>query len=738
MNTRDKKGGGALTLVEAIETLSNIADLEFDREVGIAQKHDVIVQDKPLTYHTVHWLHHKDADITVNMVKDTFRVVLKYLRNFYSKEYGMITNEQTLEGIKTIMVLVGEAAKKLDKYTTLFNKTHANSVTELKEYKKLQEFYLSRIARKIDEGVLGKWILALSNKVYADRNVKLAGRKSSQTKHVFVDLESVKKDTEYELFFLRKEDGTRFFSPRLIRNIKLVSDFGDYFGEVKAEDPMVAINVWQDRVAQACAKNIIAAMRRYINRFYYETMHYKDHEFVEALNKALMALMLCCDPHNLLHNLPIKSCRDYFHDFQLFLREGLRSGEYLKLITYPPKKSSKLAHCLLDTTHGLCMTLYTQLTGLQSLMSLIHGVIQQADHERSNEHQRVAEKSHGLWSGLASDYAAMMELIKLHPNGPINKILEALQEGIYRDFDPFFQGNIPTQLYTLYVQESKILFARWPSPTIQEFIHKVSVLDEFKGFLRALAHGHNFNRCLIFNFQDRTAWKEHFRCNSLEDLPNHESFTKHIDVVTIAKDTEFYHQLAPYHQDNHAETFIKHFKEHLSDENCGFLFPGPIKKVVFDGFIDGIMKGIHQIFFSGKNVLVREHRLDFIELFYFFLQLKILEITKADIVGFTCKDAVDTSQGASALTFVIFKLLNQQRLSEHDREQLDLMIYGPSLLFRERVIHHERFHRMLSAIKVVESVRDQLGYLNFVQIVQQVLGPFYKTHMLKSKLTIPS
>src|SRR2546423_1372863 len=121
MKTRDKKESNTLTLVEAIETLSNIADLEFDHEIGIAQEHDLIVQHKPVTYHTVHWLHQKDGKLTIDMVKQIFRVVLNYLHHFYGNEYGKIKNEQAVEGIKTIMVLVGEAAKKLDKYTKVFN-----------------------------------------------------------------------------------------------------------------------------------------------------------------------------------------------------------------------------------------------------------------------------------------------------------------------------------------------------------------------------------------------------------------------------------------------------------------------------------------------------------------------------------------------------------------------------------------------------------------------------------------
>lgn len=737
MKTRDKKESNTLTLLDAIETLSSIADLEFDHETGIAQEHDLFVQHKPLIYHTVHWLHHKDAELTIDVVKQIFRVVLNYLRQFYDKEYATIKNEKAIEGIKTIMVLVGEAAKKLDKYTKAFSRAQSESITELKEYKKLQEFYLSRIDQKIDEGMLGKWILALSNKWRPEKDVVLAAEKAgSHTKHIFVDLESVKKDSEYELFFLRKEDGSRFFSPRLVRNVKLVSDFGGYFGETKGYEPLSDMVVWKNHFAHKCALQIMYAVRLHIDKFYRESIQSKDNELVESLNKAFMALMLCCNPHNLVRHAQSKTCSDYFYDFRYFLRVSLSLINYHKMITYPPKKSSKLEQCLLNTLHYVCLALYTQIGGLQNLTEMVHAIIQRAQHEKLKKQPQAAEKPRELWRGLADDYTALSALIKRHPNGPINKILEALEEGRVKEFDPLMQGNIPSQLFTLYTYHNKILFTRWPSPTRQEFIHKASVIDEFKGFLRACAHENGFSKCLIFNFQDRTLWKERCRCLVIEDLPNHESFTRHVDVVSLAKDTEFYHQLAPYSDDNHAEVFKQHFKEHLIDENCGYIFPDAMHKELFGGFIDRIIDGVHWVFFSNKNILLREHRLDFIEIVYLFLQLKIVELSKADVVGYTCKDSVDIAQSAGAELFVFLKLLHQERLSENDREQLETMLYGPCLLERERLMLPERFNRLISAIKALEVVKSQIGNKDFSRIIQETFGNFYQLPILQSKVIV--
>lgn len=733
MNTRHNKDSSSLSIIDAVETLSNIADLEYDKDVGVSQAHDLVVQNKKITYRTVHWLHQRGSDETFDIVKNIFKVILNYLRNFYSEEYGYITNPQTIEGIKTIMVLVGEAAKKLDKYTSLFQKTQVKSVTDLKEYKKLQEFYLSRIARKIDEGVLGKWILELTKKTMARKSaLKLEGRKSSQTKHVFIDLDSVKKDTEYELFFVRKEDGTRFYSPRLIRNIKLVSDFGDYFGERGGEDPLASIAIWKDRCFHACAKDIIHQVRRQLERFYHEASRLRDNDLIVSMNKCIMALMLCGNPHNLMHLAPIKSCSDYFIDFQVFLREVLQSRDYQKLIAYPPKSSSKLDHCLLDTIHGICHAFFTGMKGYNEIHSWIHGMIHEASSQQSSS--RTAEKIPKIWSKLSKNYYAMAKSMKPHSYGPLNKLLNALQAGYYdQHFDPLKQENLPCRLYSLHVGDTKCAVVRIPCPIQQDLIHKANILEEFKAFLRASNKSYNTQKCLIFNLQDRTSWREHARSGIIEDLQNQESFAKNLTVITMTKDTEFYQQLEPYHQENNADVFKQQLKEHLQDESCGFFFSPEVRKALFPHFVDRLSNAIHQVFFSGKNVLPREHRLDFIEIFYLFLQLKVIEIVTPDLVTFTCKDAIDIGGAASAELFVFTKLLTQETLSEQDEELIDLMLYAPPLMIRERLMLPDRFNRMVSVLKCLESIRDECGRQKYAKIIYKEFGPLYKTKILHAK-----
>src|SRR5207249_4042124 len=112
---------------------------------------------------------------------------------------------------------------------------------------------------------------------------------------------------------------------------------------------------------------------------------------------------------------------------------------------------------------------------------------------------------------------------------------------------------------------------------------------------------------------------------------------------------------APYNTENVAETFIKQFYDQLIDENCGYFFPVAIKKPLVRDFIKPALQAVHRLFFSSKNVLTRDERLDFIEIFYLFLELKIIELSKPDLVGLCCKDGLDITLSAASVLFVMLK-----------------------------------------------------------------------------------
>ena len=686
-------------IVEAVETLSNIADMELDKHIGITQRHDFIFNDEKISYDTVHWLTHEEADQTVELVKDTFKTILNYLKKFYRTEYSYVADPKAIEGIKTIMVLVGEAAKKLDKCIPLKEKN--KSVLNLKEYKQLQEFYLSRIAQKIDEGILSKWILATMSQT-TERKKKITKSAKLLTKHIFVDLESVKKDTEYELFFLKKEDGSRFYGPRLIRNIKLLCDFGEYFGEIKLDDPLVDMEVWHDKYFQHAAKNIVDSIRSLANEFYHEHRKFKEKELCDHLHKALIALVLSSNVQNLTRNLSAKSCIDYFHDFQLFLRRALKCSDYHKLLAYPPAKRNKLGKLLCDLTEGLCYSLFSQVKVYPEMISFIHSLIHDANEQSQAIGSNLASKS--LERYFRQEYMALNSLLKNHPHGALTKVLHILQQGIYTSYDPIIHKVIPHQLFKLNLEEKISQNLAMPAPLAQEFIHQAHILDEFKGFLHHLHKMNPEQNFLLINLQDRISWKEQARALAVEGLQGQE---KNITIVSMAKDTEFYNQQAPYLEITQSESFLKEFNKQIIGESGGFYLPTSLKKNLVP-LLEGMLKDTHEIFFASKNVLTREQRLNFIEVFYNIFTLKILEVCQPNFYSFNCKDGIDRGSLQTVSLFTFVKLLNQEILNEKEKEFADWMIYFSAIFNRERLPQAEPFNRMLGALKSLElAIADQ-------------------------------
>jgi hypothetical protein len=312
-----------------------------------------------------------------------------------------------------------------------------------------------------------------------------------------------------------------------------------------------------------------------------------------------------------------------------------------------------------------------------------------------------------------------------------------LEKDAYHVWDPLKQHNIPNHLFDLYFNERRVAHVRFAAPVYQEFIHKAVVGEEFKEFLRSYQDAAIKRKHLLINVQDRTSWKEHARCAVLEELQHLPQFKEALTVVTLPFDTDFYQQLAPYHQTNQAHLFMDQFKEHLMSDYAGFYFPPHIKKILSAEFFDGALEAVHRIFFSSRNVLSREHRLNFIEIFYLFLKLKLIEIVQCDSFNICSKDSLDVSQASSVELFIFLKILNQMHLTTQDVEIVNFMIYGPTLLIRERNLLLERFHRMIGAIRTMENAQHEFGAENFVKIVQEGFILLFKTPILQSFVLSP-
>lgn len=730
MATKQKNKMEDLTIVDAIETLSSIAELGADKDVGIVEERELVMKDKKIPYRSVRWLHNNGGEATLAIVKDIFRVILDYLKNFYEKSYAKVKDEQAAEGIRTIMVLVGEAAKNLDKYGNLFAQTHQPlSVTELSEFKLLQTYYLTKIAPRIDEGHLGKWILALSGgQVNKKAHLRLKHVPSNVTaKHIYVDLDSVKRDTEYELFFMRKEDGTRFFNPRLIRNLKLVCDVGNYFRTVEKGDPLKRLDFWMDKYIQACAEDMVNTLRGKLDGFFKEAMRHKGKPLVEELTKTAMALLLSSSPRHLLSNHPPKSCLDYFVDFKNFLRIVLHSKEFQKLIVTPPGVNNKIGACIRETVLGICRALYLHAKGQKALHGPISELFKKAEKETPKASSAVLCDS----QELMHLYEALKMQINRHVHGPLNKTLDLLIAGDGKEFDPHELHNIASPQFALFFGDKRLIYTRLPSPTHQEYIHRAFVNEEFKNYLFSCETGHGVKKHLCIVMQDRTTWRETARCHAIEGLLHHKDFASYLDVATFSVDTDFYHQRGIYNKDDNALTFKQQLQEHLMDEQSGYFFAAGDKHVLFKEFIPHVTDAIHGLYFNNNPKLIREERLAFIDLTHLLITLKLAELSKVDAVSFCCKDGLDTSVAMSGLLYAFCRGQNNHKKGD---DSLKHLLFTPALLWRERAIHSECFFRLCNTLKLLETTIDKHGREPYRQALQKCFSKLMVTPIWEAEI----
>lgn len=714
-------------VIDAVETLNEIAEADFPYIVSFAQEDQIHDQNETIRSITSRW--HKGDEEAETAIQEIFRVILRYLHSLNRRKKKSIEDRKVMEGIKDIMAVVGEAAKKLDQCSTLFHETQSHHATGTREYRALQDFYWKNLQHRIEPEVLSRRIFESIQGV--EKNQKRKKKISLEDEHQIVDLETGKSDQHYELFFLRKENGSRFYSSSLLRNMQLVCDFGGRIGTATQLELPSTVYLWMDLLCHETAKNILDAIE-YTQREYFEkTRAFAKQETVSAINKALMSLMMAAHAKNLLENSPAKSCREYFLDFHQFLRISLQTGTYQKWIAYPPLEENHFAHAVLDLLHALCFAFFSQTHGWRCLEDRLEEWIDRAREDRSMEHLEAAEESNAYWNLLASDTAALKHLFYFYPNGPLRKNLSLFEHQQLSRWDPLMQGNLPTVLFDLYLHEKRIVHNRFPAPVIQEKIDQAVLTDEWRGFVHALSSMEQAHHLLI-NLQDRTSWYEHARAALFEQ--NERDPLSPVTVVTLAMDTDFYHQRAPFDQESHADRFIRQILEQLRGEQTGFHFPETLHPAITGHFAEGVLLAIHRIFFGGRNVLAPEHRRQFIDLFYLFLIMKCIDIAQPSSFSLTCKDGVDVGPCFSALLFGLLKSLQSKAPTSQDLSMFHQILFLSSVLMRERLPQPYRLERMLGALRRIEQVRDEMGDEAFQTLIQDGFHLFFDSSVLEMRV----
>ncbi|MDE3046313.1 MAG: hypothetical protein KGJ02_06695 [Verrucomicrobiota bacterium] len=646
--------------IENLEALDAI-DLDAPGPIGVIG-HRIVTDEEGLPGPGVQWLSGEGEEVLLEVLDATLRAVHQHLMTSEGQE--------STHTVEAMIELSGKAAHKLERYLTVRLDRTLEKISERPSYRALQEYYHQRVQEKV--------------------------REEEAIETGLQDMEAVRKDCDYEFFYIRHEDGTPHYNIDILRHTRLACDF-EAEADTFEEDPLLQVRAMRDRDLHMSASQILALCRHVIADFY--KLYRKIHEssLAQELSQAIIALLLAANPRHLLQNTTGKEALRYFEDFQWFLRRALKTTEYQKLIAYPPEKNDRSAHVLLGLAHALSYGLFHRSGGIkQEAIGLIHRTARRGK-------KKTASKEESLWSQFLIEDENFRSLLAKFPSGPLFKTLDLLRETETPEhplvFDPIGQQNLPLKLFEMEMKGKRLEVLHLPSPIRQRVLHKVEILDEFRAMLRELSQSKPPHRHLLINLQDRTSWKEASRAKGLESLERSAEFSPLLTVVTLAKGTPFYHQTGNFERMNQASEFIETFEKQLFDPEGGFYFPSSFSRTELDTFAKKTMHFLHTQLFGGKATLERREREDFIELFYQFLIAKCIEQYAPDSISFTCKDALDTGAVQTASFFAFWKLLKGDLSQKEDQDLFRWLLYTPALFVRERAVNLERLTRALTSLE---------------------------------------
>ncbi len=682
------RGKEELSVMEAVDNLSNMA--EIDLKVPIDLDEEEISTE-------INWRDPKQALRNEDLVKETFRVLHRYLQNMVRRDRSTLRDPQIQKGIQAIMAIATEAVQKMDRFAALYPGQY-NPISKLKEYTDLQKYYRQQILEQMPKPTETpeEWEENLEEELKGIEAEKLGLR----------DLEAVRKDQNYELFFIKNENNKPYFTRTLLRHIRLMGNFDELISKAEGEDPLLRLREMLDYELHEGAKEVLQLSAPYLDEFYKGGMKYKDRPYEGSLNKAIMALRMAANPKNLIENQSFKSCLEYYADFHRFLRQALKAPRYLKGVG-GEMKDDPYTHAVLRLTHALCCYFFMRIEPRKEALKLIHRMMERGDEMRKGREKVKAEKKElQIWADLLDEDENLRYLAAHYPNGPLLRTLDMFrEEEEYEGYDPLMHYNFPAQLFAFTGEDFHVTVMRIPSPVKQVYIQQAEIVEEFEGFIRFLKRELKPDSHLLVNLQDRTSWQGVARARAIDELAVESEYYETFYTLGLAKKTPFYSQSDEYQTVGGAPVFLELFEEQiLSGADCGFHLVDSIEKKEIAKFLKPGLKLVHECFFEGKTTLTRLERISFIEIFYVLFVLKIIEMTGVDSVSFTCKDAIDAGMQQTAVFYGFLRLMNSTKAwSEEEKKQLLWILYSPALLIRERPIHQADFRRTCIVLETIHS-----------------------------------
>ncbi|NBU62542.1 MAG: hypothetical protein EBS28_01940 [Chlamydiae bacterium] len=659
----EQKSQDTEALLDAVDILADVVDIDLSSDESVQK-----------------------GEKTADALKEKFTVIHNYLKDVNKAKS---VDQKLARGVQSIIQLASEAATKIDRILQQQG-VKGERFSSSKEFTDLIGFYKETLKKRFEESLEKEesWYKEWVEEDFDPVDIQRKGLR---------DLEIVTKDKHYELFFLTKEDGTRFYNKSLLRHLRLVADFEALLLDQKEEDPIVRMERIKDSSIAKAARSIKKSTRTLFQKWLQLASKRDQERIVRLFYQAYIALTFAAEPIHLIEQGGKKSCLSYFSDFQNYIRELLFDMGYGKLVDNPPDPSDRFSLYFLELVHALCFAIFSQKFDHERAISYIYQLI----GKELKKNRNTVDPSHlETYHEIMEIHEILGKELNKHPSGPLFKVIEIFQQlDEHTVFDPYSLRNIGHRFFDLNYLDKKASIYLQPCPTMQERIDQAQPIPEYEAFLRSTLN--DKENVLWINLQDRTSLEEFARCRELEKISLSAEFQPILSLLTLPVSTPFYLQSEDYLKLSEKKQFKKVFLDQLlSGIQCGFYYPADldVTKELFSSLIDAV----EICNFKDKKELTRKNRLDWIETVYLLLILKAVEKTKPRHIVFISKDGVDVGAVTMAAFYALIKMLDSKsKWKEGEKELFISMHFLPALMERERIVDLHRLNRTISSISVL-------------------------------------
>jgi hypothetical protein len=601
-------------------------------------------------------------------IKRSFETLKTYLIDLYQHQQMLLQNHDYLASLKAVMIIAEEAYDKLDLMAKIFS-TSKQDLGE-GEFNHLFDFYLKKVNFKVEH---------VASDVF--RHSEEEKKRALTDTHGLKNLETIRKDTDYELFYIKDSQGLSFFSKNLLRHTQLLGTFDELFLSFTGEDPFIKLKFIEDRLKQKRALLVRQELASRIDFFLKEAFRFKKLPFIGLTCSMMNALFLASYPSLVLQNDPYKACFEYFDDLIVFLTALVSKPEFYKTGSSIELVSDKGILASQRFVGGVISHLYFSKNDTRYIAEHLYHYVQRPQVESFSPIS--------FFDKLLEFDQSLRKLLANFPSGPLMKALDFIKDG---DQNPHFaplHNLSPQNLYNLTASYAPISVVVMGSATVQQHIDSAQIEPLFQVFIGQL----NDQKTLIINLENPHNEHHLARIKALKPLE-----AENVMFAVIPRSGIFYEQLETYSFIDEAFEFKKIFLEQFDRHNDNTYSHAHITS----SQIEPVFELIHKRIFDHRSQLDLKDRLTFIEVAQLFMSLILMEKTQSQNLIIMCKDGLDHSNAYSLSLYALVAMINHEVLLTSSTLELFISeLYGPAMTLRDRPIFESSVMRMFSALSVL-------------------------------------